>query len=104
MTAARPVTPAGVARELLLVGLAAAVYGGVRAVTEGSAAQAVANAEAVDRIERSLGIAWEGAAQSLIAVFFQSNGSVVIDPDGAAGPLFEVPIALPLPEALNFIP
>ncbi|MGM9426072.1 Ig-like domain-containing protein [Hydrogenophaga sp. MI9] len=43
-------------------------------------------------------------AQSQIAVFFQSHGTVVIDPDGAAGPLFEVPIALPLPEALNFIP
>lgn len=43
-------------------------------------------------------------AQSQIAVFFQSHGTVVIDPDGAAGPLFEVPIVLPLPEALNFIP
>ncbi|MBL8389099.1 MAG: Ig-like domain-containing protein [Hydrogenophaga sp.] len=43
-------------------------------------------------------------AQTQIAVFFQSHGMVVIDPDGAAGPLFEVPITLPLPEALNFIP
>ena len=42
-------------------------------------------------------------AQSQIAVFFQSHGTVVIDPDGP-GALFEVPITLPLPEALNFIP
>jgi hypothetical protein len=42
-------------------------------------------------------------AQSQIAEFFASNGSLVIDPDGAA-PFFEVPIALPLPEGLNFIP
>ena len=38
-----------------------------------------------------------------IAAFFASNGVVVIDPDGAA-PIFEVPIAGPLPETLNFIP
>jgi len=56
----------GVAQELVIVGFAAAVYGGVRAVTEGSVAQAVSNAEAVERLERSLGIAWEHAAQSLI--------------------------------------
>ena len=66
MMEARTITALGVARELVLVGFAAAVYGGVRAVTEGSVAQAVANAEAVDRIERTLGIAWESAAQSLI--------------------------------------
>lgn len=63
---ARTTMALGVARELVIVGFAAAVYGGVRAVTEGSVAQAVANAEAVDRLERSLGIAWEHAAQSLI--------------------------------------
>lgn len=56
----------GIAQELLIIGFAAAVYGGVRAVTEGSVAQAVANAEAIDRLERTLGIAWEQAAQSLI--------------------------------------
>ena len=66
MTPARTITALDVARELVLVGFAAAVYGGVRAVTEGSVAQAVANAEAVYRIERTLGIAWESAAQSLI--------------------------------------
>ncbi len=55
-----------VAKELAFVAFAAAVYGGVRAVTEGSVAQAVANAELIDRVERSLGIAWEDAAQALI--------------------------------------
>ncbi len=43
------------------------------------------------------------AAQQQIATFFVSRGALVIDPDGA-GPLFEVPIAGPLPETLNFIP
>ena len=43
------------------------------------------------------------AAQSQIAVFFKSNGTIVIDPDGAA-PFFETPIVGPLPEGLNFIP
>ena len=43
------------------------------------------------------------AAQSQIAAFFASNGALTIDPDGA-NPFFEVPIALPLPESLNFIP
>lgn len=42
-------------------------------------------------------------AQTQIAEFFRSHGTLVIDPDGA-GPLFEVPIAGPLPEALNFLP
>jgi hypothetical protein len=42
-------------------------------------------------------------AQMQIAAFFASNGALVIDPDGA-GPLFEVPIAGPLPETLNFLP
>jgi dienelactone hydrolase len=41
------------------------------------------------------------AAQTQIAVFFEFDGAVVIDPDGA-GPFFEVPIAGPLPEGLNF--
>ena len=42
-------------------------------------------------------------AQTQIAVFFASNGALTIDPDGA-GPLFEVPIAIALPEDLAFIP
>ena len=43
------------------------------------------------------------AAQIQIAVFFSSDGTVVIDPDGA-GPFFETPIPLPLPETLSFLP
>ena len=42
-------------------------------------------------------------AQGQIASFFSSNGAVTVDPDGP-GPLFETPIAGPLPEQLNFIP
>jgi hypothetical protein len=42
-------------------------------------------------------------AQTQIAVFFASNGTVTIDPDGA-GALFETPINGPLPEDLAFIP
>jgi hypothetical protein len=42
-------------------------------------------------------------AQRQIARFFASDGADVIDPDDA-GALFEVPILLPLPEELNFIP
>ncbi|MBT9551282.1 MAG: Ig-like domain-containing protein [Hydrogenophaga sp.] len=41
--------------------------------------------------------------QTQIAVFFQSHGATVIDPDGP-GTLYEVPITPPLPEGLNFIP
>ena len=43
------------------------------------------------------------AAQSQIAAFFASNGTLTIDPDGSS-PFFEVPVVLPLPEGLNFIP
>lgn len=42
-------------------------------------------------------------AQTQIAVFFASGGATTIDPDGA-GPVFEVPVTLPLPEGLGFIP
>jgi len=42
-------------------------------------------------------------AQLQIALFFASDGTLVIDPDGP-GPLFEVPIVPPLPEDLDFIP
>jgi hypothetical protein len=40
-------------------------------------------------------------AQAQIAAFFASNGTAAIDPDGA-GPVFEVPIAGPLPEVPGF--
>ncbi len=43
------------------------------------------------------------AAQQQIASFLASGGTTTIDPDGA-GPLFETPIAGPLPETLNFLP
>ncbi len=42
-------------------------------------------------------------AQSQIAIFFATDGALIIDPDGP-GPLFEVPIFGPLPEDLGFIP
>ena len=44
-----------------------------------------------------------GEAQAQIATFFASNGATTIDPDGP-NPLFETPIAGPLPEDLGFIP
>src|SRR6202521_1586373 len=49
------------------------------------------------------GAAFAVGAQTQIATFFASGGTIVIDPDGA-GPIFEVPVVLPLPETLNFIP
>ena len=42
-------------------------------------------------------------AQTQIALFFASGGTVTIDPDGA-GAIFEMPIVLPLPETLNYLP
>jgi hypothetical protein len=42
-------------------------------------------------------------AQSQIAAFFASGGTLLVDPDGAF-PFFEVPIASPLPEELNYLP
>lgn len=49
------------------------------------------------------------AAQQQIAVFFASDGALVLDPDDvvpppATIPVFEVPIVPPLPEDLGFIP
>jgi hypothetical protein len=41
------------------------------------------------------------AAQLQIATFLASGGATTNDPDGG-GPLFETPIAGPLPEVLNF--
>jgi hypothetical protein len=54
------------ARELALVVLAALAYVGVRAITEGSTADAVANGRRVLQLERTLGIAWEDAAQAAV--------------------------------------
>lgn len=50
-------------RELALFALAYFVYFGVRAVTQGSAADAAEHALGLIRFERELGIAWEGALQ-----------------------------------------
>jgi len=43
------------------------------------------------------------AAQAQIALFFATDGGMLIDPDGPL-PLFEAPIASALPEELNFLP
>jgi hypothetical protein len=48
-----------------------------------------------------VGLAVALQAQTQMAMFLASDGAITIDPDGA-GPLFEVPIAGPLPETLNF--
>jgi hypothetical protein len=53
-----------VARELALVAVAAAVYAGVRVLTEGSARTALANGDGLLRLERRLGLAWEDTVQS----------------------------------------
>jgi hypothetical protein len=42
------------------------------------------------------------AAQEQIAVFFATDGETIIQPEPSR--YFEVPIVLPLPEGLNFIP
>ena len=47
------------------------------------------------------GIALAGQAQ--MAIFFEHDGHLVVDPDGT-GVFFETPITPPLPETLNFIP
>lgn len=52
-----------VVRELALVGAAALCYFGVRNATVGSAPEAFANAARVERLERTLSIAWEAAIQ-----------------------------------------
>jgi hypothetical protein len=49
-----------------------------------------------------VGLAQGAQAQTQMAIFLASDGATTVDPDGAAGPLFEVPIAGPLPETLNF--
>ncbi|MBT9508218.1 Ig-like domain-containing protein [Rhodoferax sp.] len=54
-------------------------------------------------ISNPVGAPYAIGAQQQIATFFASNGATVIDPDGA-GPFFEVPVTLPLPETLNYLP
>ena len=55
-----------VAKELLIIVVAALTYGGVRELTEGNFQTAVANGRAIQDLERTLGIASEGTVQSLI--------------------------------------
>ncbi|GAA6141898.1 Ig-like domain-containing protein [Hydrogenophaga sp. 5NK40-0174] len=54
-------------------------------------------------ISSASGAPYAVMAQQQMAVFFQSDGQLVVDPDGPA-PMFEVPAVLPLPEELNFLP
>ena len=61
-----PGRPRAAAREAALVLFAIAAYFGVRAVSEGRVDRAIANADAIARLERALGIAWEARLQSLI--------------------------------------
>ena len=53
-------------RELAIFAGAYAVYFGVRAVTEGTAAAAMQNAVEIIRLEQQLGIAWERAVQDVV--------------------------------------
>jgi hypothetical protein len=46
-------------------------------------------------------IYYGGQAQAQTAAFLASDGAPPLDPDGP-GPVFEMPIAGPLPEELNF--
>ena len=57
---------AGVARQLGLLALATAAYLAVRAVTQGGATEAMANAHDVLALERRLGLDWETGAQALV--------------------------------------
>ena len=54
------------ARELATLGSFALLYAGVRAITEGSTASAVANAQRILRLEQWLGIAWEESVQAAV--------------------------------------
>ena len=53
-------------RELAVILRGYLTYFGVRAVTEGRVERALENAEALVQVERSLGIAWEGAIQGVV--------------------------------------
>lgn len=54
-------------RQVLIFAAAYLTYFGVRAFTEGRVDRALANAASLERLERWLGIAWEGAIQSVVA-------------------------------------
>jgi hypothetical protein len=65
-TAREPRPVAAFVRELALVLFAVLVYFGVRSVTEGRVEHAFANAGSVLRLERAVGIAWEGRLQAFV--------------------------------------
>lgn len=56
-------------RQVLLLGLAIVAYFGVRGLTEGAVDVAQSNASRVQDLERSLGIAYEAAAQDMTAAY-----------------------------------
>jgi hypothetical protein len=58
----RPALPPG-ARQVAIFALAYLIYFGVRAITQGSAQDAVTHALGLIRLERDLGIAWEQSLQ-----------------------------------------
>jgi hypothetical protein len=64
--AGRPAAVVGVARQLGLLALATLAYLAVRAVTQGGATEAMANAGDVLALERRLGLDWERGAQALV--------------------------------------
>jgi hypothetical protein len=51
---------------MVLIALVAFTYGGVRELTEGSAATAIRNGGRVARLEQHLGLAWEHGFQSVV--------------------------------------
>jgi hypothetical protein len=53
-------------REVAVLSLFGLAYGGVRALTEGSAQEAMQNAERVLRAEEAVGVAWEQAVQATL--------------------------------------
>jgi hypothetical protein len=65
-TLAASVVRRGAGREFLLVGLAAATYAGVRAITEGSVAAAVENGGAILELEQRLQLDVEHAVQAAV--------------------------------------
>lgn len=56
----------GLAFQILLVALFALVYFGIRGITQGDTATAMRNAGRLADLERTLGVAWEPAAQDAV--------------------------------------
>lgn len=66
LPAGAPARLRGFAREVVVVAGAMVAYFGVRNLTAGGAATAIANARLLERFERWAGIAWEHGLQSLV--------------------------------------